>query len=129
MYHEIGDSEYLLPQNSHVQILHTPVSEREIHRLDENELELERRLGLEKVGWILIDGPSGPQGCRKWTIPTLAEFCRKGTKWFMDDSFRDGEFGILDEWAQCPGITLKGIHPVGKGLGTGIINDPHEVPY
>ena len=105
-----------------VQILHTPISEQGKYELDTNKLW--EQLGSKKVDWLLIDGPSGPEGCRVWTLPLLARFCRPGARWFLDDALRDGELRVLREWLRLPGIVVEGIYPIGKGLGTGVVKDP-----
>jgi len=71
------------------------------------------------VDWILIDGPSGPPGCRYWTLPALRGHCGPGARWFLDDAFRDGELAILRKWRNVSGIVVEGIYPIGKGLATG----------
>jgi hypothetical protein len=71
------------------------------------------------VDWILIDGPSGPPGCRSWTLPALRGHCGSGARWFLDDGFRDGELAILQQWSNVPGVVVHGIYPIGKGLATG----------
>jgi hypothetical protein len=109
----------------HVQILHVPLSESASYEIDANELL--KQLGSRKVDWLLIDGPAGPKGCRKWTLPLLAGFCRSDARWFLDDAFREGELGILREWRHSPGIVVEGIYPIGKGLGTGLVKDSQRV--
>ena len=111
--------------SEHVKILHTPISESGRYQL--NPEELWEQLGTSKADWLLIDGPAGPEGCRVWTLTLLAKFCRPGARWFLDDALRDGELGILREWCHVPGVSVEGIYPTGKGLGTGLIEDPQQV--
>jgi hypothetical protein len=106
----------------YVKILYAPLSAEGKYKFDVNILS--SLLGAEKADYLLIDGPFGPEGCRRWTIPLLARFCRPGAKWFLDDAFRDGELQVLRTWAHLPGLTVKGIFPIGKGLGTGIVKNP-----
>jgi hypothetical protein len=113
--------------SKYVQIIHTPVLERGEYDLDTNTIE--RPLDSGRVDWLLIDGPSGPGGCRESTLPFLARFCRPGARWFLDDAFRDRELQALQEWSHRPGILVEGIYPVGKGLGTGIVFDPQRVVF
>lgn len=108
-----------------VQIFHTPISKQGKYELDTEKLL--DHLGSEKADWLLIDGPAGPNGCRVWTLPLLSRFCRTGAKWFLDDAFRDTELRILREWSHLPGMSIKGIYPIGKGLATGVIKDPDQV--
>jgi len=107
-----------------VRIIHAPISEQGQYELDANKLY--EQLGSDRADWLLIDGPSGPEGCRVWTLPLLARFCRSGARWFLDDAFRDAELRILGEWSRIPGIIVEGIYPVGKGLATGIVSNPQQ---
>ena len=104
-----------------VRVIHAPISEQGKYELDAKKLS--EQLGPDKADWLLIDGPSGPEGCRVWTLPLLAKFCRSGTRWFLDDAFRDAEVRILGEWLRLPGVIVEGIYPVGKGLATGILKN------
>lgn len=110
---------------NHVEILYAPVSEQGRYRLDAKMLR--EYLGSEKVDWLIIDGPAGPEGCRASTLPSLARFCRPGARWFLDDAFRDGELRILDQWDRLHGIVVDGIYPIGKGLAVGTVADPEQV--
>jgi hypothetical protein len=47
-------------------------------------------------------------------------------RWFLDDAFRDGELGVLNQWTGLSGIFVDGIYPIGKGLGAGVVNDPEQ---
>jgi hypothetical protein len=106
----------------YVQLIHLPVRE------DGEYVALAERLpvwlGTRRIDFVLIDGPAGPAGCRRGTLPALARWCRAGARWFLDDAFRDGEFQILRTWAHTPGIRVDGIYPIGKGLATGIVTCP-----
>jgi hypothetical protein len=90
-------------------------------RLSIDEKTINKILGNEKLDWVLIDGPFGPDGCRVWTLTDIIDFCKLGTTWFMDDSFRDKELEILSNWAVNISIRVDGIIPIGKGLGAGTI--------
>lgn len=109
----------------YVQITHTPISDQGRYKIDSTKLN--EQIGGKKADWLLIDGPSGPAGCRIWTIPILAQFCRSGAIWFLDDAFRNGELQVLRQWMHWPGVMVKGIYPMGKGLGVGIIQDPQRL--
>ena len=109
----------------HVNVMHSPVSERGEYQLDTDMLRA--HLGSQKADWIVIDGPSGPDGCRASTLPLLAPFCHPGTRWFLDDAYRDGELQVLNDWKELRGIVVDGIAPIGKGLGMGIVNDPDQL--
>jgi hypothetical protein len=107
--------------SEYAEIWHIPVSSEGMYEVDATELE--ERLREEKIDWLLIDGPAGPDGCRVRTLPVLSSYCRKGARWFLDDAFRDGELSILREWCRLPDIAVHGIFPIGKGLGTGIVSE------
>lgn len=112
-----------LSLDEYIKILYTPITKQGKYKLYAQVLWKE--LGSRKADLLLIDGPAGPSGCREWTIPLLAQFCRPGTKWYLDDSFRDAELRILRSWQRSTGIYVSGIHPFGKGLGSGIIYSPN----
>jgi len=101
------------------QVMHAPVSADGEYLFDLAATAM--RLGARRADWLLIDGPAGPDGCRRSTLPQLAPLCRPGARWFLDDAFRAGELGILREWQSIPGIRVDGIHPIGKGLATGTV--------
>ena len=111
--------------NDRVTILHTPVSEKGDYQLDAEQLS--EQLGSERVDWVIIDGPAGPEGCRASTLPFLARFCRPGARWFLDDAFRDGKLEVLNQWTGLSGITVDGIYPIGKGLGAGIVKEQERL--
>lgn len=106
-------------------ILNAPLDEQHNYRFDPDLLAM--NLGGRKAGWLVIDGPSGPEGCRAGTLPALARYCSPGARWFLDDAFRDGELDTLIAWERLPGVRVEGIYPVGKGLATGIITAPGKV--
>lgn len=108
----------------YIHVLHVPVSDMGEYKLCINKLWKE--LGIEKADLLLIDGPLGPEGCRLSTLPLLARFCRPGARWFLDDALRNGELWILRKWSCLPGVRVEGIYPLGKGLGTGVVEDPHQ---
>ena len=108
-----------------VRILHAPLSAEGRYLPDLNELD--EHLKEERIDWLFIDGPAGPDGCRVWTLPLLSRLCRPGARWFLDDAFRDGELQALREWSQMPGVIVEGIYPIGKGLATGVVKDPRGV--
>jgi predicted O-methyltransferase YrrM len=108
-----------------VSVMHSPVSRGGEYQIDPNQLRA--HLGSKKVDWLVIDGPAGPDGCRASTLPSLAQFCRPGARWFLDDAYRDGELEVLNQWTGLTGVVVDGIYPIGKGLGTGIVTDPCNV--
>jgi hypothetical protein len=108
-------------------VLHAPLTAHDSYQVD--LAEVRSRLGSRPVDFLLIDGPSGRPGCRLWTLPALAPLCRRGARWFLDDAFRDGEMAVLRAWSRLPGVSVIGIHPVVKGLATGVIDDPREITF
>lgn len=110
-----------------VSVMHSPVSRGGEYQIDPNQLRA--HLGSKKVDWVVIDGPAGPDGCRASTLPSLAQFCRPGARWFLDDAYRDGELEVLNQWTGLTGVVVDGIYPIGKGLGTGFVTDPDNVRY
>ena len=78
-------------------------------------------LAHRKLDWVLIDGPVGRPGCRAYTLPDLAPYCRPGARWFLDDAFRDPELKILSNWSENPDFAVDGILPTEKGLATGTV--------
>lgn len=111
----------------YVNVVHTPLTEGGEFNFDIDNLAI--HLGQDKADWLLIDGPAGPDGCRISTLPKLSRFCRIGSRWFLDDAFRDAELEILTAWSKLPGVIVSGIHPVGKGLATGVVKDPTRVGF
>jgi len=107
----------------YVNVMHSPVSKRKGEYLLDPDM-LRARLGSEKADWVVIDGPAGPDGCRGSTLPSLAQFCRPGARWFLDDAYRDGELQVLHDWDALGGISVDGVAPIGKGLGMGVVKDP-----
>lgn len=105
----------------YVSILYCPVDEKGVYQMDESRLAA--ALGGRGIDLLVIDGPSGPQGCRVATLTGLARYCRPGARFFLDDSFRDAELMVLDYWAVTPGIKVEGVYPVGKGIGSGLVID------
>ena len=102
-----------------VHLLHVPLDAQDQYQLPAGTLA--GLLGNRAIDWIIIDAPSGRPACRINTLPMLASYCRAGTRWFLDDAFRDGELDILRNWARQPEFGVQGIVPIGKGLATGVI--------
>ena len=107
-----------------VQIFHAPLSPDFKYQFDENAVAAS--VGQHPADWIFIDGPAGPEGCRTFTLPALLPFCRRGSRWFLDDAFRDGELQTLKAWSSISGLTVEGIYPIGKGLATGTTQAPSQ---
>ena len=99
-----------------VKLIYAPLDGKEMYRFDDFS---EKSLSKIKVDWMLIDGPSGSPHCRCAVLPVLLKYCHGGTRWFLDDAFREGELDVLQRWQNIPGIRVEGIYPIGKGLATG----------
>jgi hypothetical protein len=104
---------------AYARILHAPVSDQGVYLVSDDELG--RALNGDLADWIFIDAPSGPEGCRRETLPMLKHFCRAGARWLLDDAFRDGELDFLREWHDRQQCAVVGIWPIGKGLATGFV--------
>ena len=105
-----------------VTILHAPVNAEGKQQLDGKAVS--ESLARRRVNWVLIDGPSGPPGCRVWTLPPIVRFCATGARWFLHDAFRDGELQALDAWTRWRAVRVEGIYPCGKGIATGSVCAP-----
>jgi hypothetical protein len=103
-----------------VHVLHAPLTEASRYQVDVDAIR--RCLGGSAADWVLIDGPAGPEGCRVSTLPDVMGLCADGARWFLDDALRDGEIGILRQWARLRDVTVEGIYPIGKGLATGTLS-------
>lgn len=100
-----------------VSILHAPLDGDFNYQFNMDQvLEATRN---RKADWLLIDGPAGPPGCRRSTLPALLGCAKDGVRWYLDDAFRDAELAILEQWSQIQGVDVEGILPVPKGLATG----------
>ncbi len=116
------------------EIVYAPIKveqmcDMEIWNYNVDEAYLNDKLGTRKADWVLVDGPSGPAGCRLGTVPMLAKFSHRGARWFLHDAFRDGELEIVRKWQRFPGIEVNGIYPVGKGLATGYFVDSRAADW
>jgi hypothetical protein len=108
-----------------VHIIAAPLSVQAEYQFGKSEMrDVTAPVGCD---WVFVDGPAGPNGCRTHTLLALAAYCRPSARWFLDDAFRDGELETLRQWSQNPGLSVEGIYPIGKGLATGKIEQPHLV--
>lgn len=96
-------------------ILYVPTTPDGRYQVDASALT--EALRGRKADWLLIDGPSGPSGCRIHTLTDLCPFLISGARIFLDDATRDGELDALISWAQIPEVEVAGIYPTRKGLG------------
>lgn len=78
--------------------------------------ELKEILGRFKPDFVLIDGPSAEPGARFGTLPLILPYLDSESIFFLDDAIRDEELKIAEKWDRMPGVKVKGIHLVKKGL-------------
>lgn len=112
--------------SDHVIIIYAPIVNSGEYEIKSDLSEIFTKIG-SKSDWLMIDGPSGPEGCRIWTLPQLAKFCKPNARWLLDDALRDGELELLVKWSELPGVVVEGVHPIGKGLASGKLKDPGAV--
>lgn len=74
---------------------------------------------------IFIDGPFGAGPVRGPILPRLLPYLTVPTTVILDDALRDNEMRILDAWSNLPGVTVKGIHLIRKGMAE-ISVTPHR---
>jgi predicted O-methyltransferase YrrM len=65
---------------------------------------------------IFIDGPFGTGPVRGPILPRLLPYLKAPTRVILDDALRDNEMRILDVWDSLPGVTVKGVHLIRKGM-------------
>lgn len=65
---------------------------------------------------ILIDGPFGAGPVRGPVLPRLLPYLREPATVILDDALRDNEMRILHAWSKLPGVTVKGVHLIRKGM-------------
>ena len=81
--------------------------------------EISRRLNGRKIDMLFVDGPAGPTGCRENTFKDSMLLFEPSGHWFLHDSYRTGELGIIKQWATIKGVMTDGILACGNGLGMG----------
>lgn len=105
--------------DQHSRLIHSPTTDQGVYTVRPGELE--EMLAGRKAELLLIDGPFGPAGCRRFTLPMLVSYAAESCCWLLDDAFRDGELRALREWAAMTAVKVEGIFPVGKGLAVGSV--------
>jgi hypothetical protein len=69
---------------------------------------------------VVIDGPSQVSGASRLAVlPSVCDLLEPGTRFGLDDAFRDAELQVARHWSDHPAITVLGIAAVGKGLLVG----------
>lgn len=65
---------------------------------------------------IFIDGPFGVGPVRGPILPRLLPHLKVPATVILDDALRDNEMRILEVWSELPGVHVKGIHLIRKGM-------------
>ena len=73
---------------------------------------------------IFIDGPFGMGPVRGPVLPRILPYLTRPTTVILDDALRDNEMKILEAWAALPGVSVKGISLIRKGLAELTVTPP-----
>jgi predicted O-methyltransferase YrrM len=65
---------------------------------------------------IFIDGPFGTGPVRGPVLPRILPYLTRPATVILDDALRDNEMKILKAWSRLPGVSVKGISLIRKGL-------------
>lgn len=103
--------------NQYVKVLYSPIDQDGNYQI--SDAEMLKSLNGRLADLLLIDGPSGPPGCRATTMPLLKRYCNENAQWLLDDALRDGELKALQTWSNLQKVSVDGIYAVGKGLARG----------
>ena len=107
--------EHGIASNGRVLCMDTDAAGRIIVDCDKILHELNGR----KIDMLFSDGPAGPVGCRANTLTDSMPLFAQSGHWFLHDSYRIGELGIIKEWENVKGVAVGGILASGNGLGIG----------
>jgi predicted O-methyltransferase YrrM len=78
---------------------------------------LQALLGNRRADLVVVDGPTlGSKGSRFATVIVARDLIAEGATILLDDARRDAELTIARQWQRLPGIAVRGIHLVGKGI-------------
>lgn len=109
-----------------VRVLWAPISEQVIEGHTTTcyvmPQDLEQVFGGRKAEFVLIDGPAAAARMRFGTIPLARPFAADHAAFVLDDGLRDGEVWVAEQWSKLPGVEVKGIVPLDKGLAVGNLN-------
>ncbi|HRR34273.1 MAG TPA: hypothetical protein P5026_09260, partial [Kiritimatiellia bacterium] len=94
---------------------HVPIDESGKYQLD----EINHITNGAKFDFVFVDGPAGPDGCRRHTLPALRSHLSDKGVWFLHDALRDGELDVVQQWQRDDIFRTKGIYIVGQGLAMG----------
>jgi hypothetical protein len=84
-----------------------------------------RALSGSTVDFVFIDGPAswgrGRGDCRYGALPLVRRWAAAECVFALDDAWRRRDFAILKRWNELPGVAVRGIIPVGRGIGVGTL--------
>jgi predicted O-methyltransferase YrrM len=92
---------------------------------DLSDAFLARVLATIRPSLIFIDGPFGTGPVRGPILPRLLPHLTAPATVILDDALRDNELRILDAWSLLPGVTVKGVHLIRKGMAE-IVVQPRQ---
>lgn len=98
-----------------VNVYHVPIDGAGKYQFD----EINHITSGTKFDFVFVDGPAGPDGCRRHTLPALKSHLSDKGVWFLHDALRDGELDIVQQWQRDDIFRTKGIYVVGQGLAMG----------
>ena len=79
--------------------------------------ELRAMLDNRRADLVVVDGPTlGSGGSRFATVIVARDLIAEGATILVDDARRDAELAIASQWQRSPGIAVRGVHLVGKGI-------------
>ncbi len=73
---------------------------------------------------IFIDGPFGAGPVRAPVLPRILPYLTWPATVILDDALRDNEMRILEAWSALPGVSVKGISLIRKGLAELTVTPP-----
>jgi Methyltransferase domain len=79
--------------------------------------ELRAMLDNRRADLVVVDGPTlGSGGSRFATVIVARDLIAEGATILVDDARRDAELTVARQWQRLPGIAVRGVHLVGKGI-------------
>lgn len=78
---------------------------------------LQALLGNRRADLVVVDGPTFGSGASRFaTVIVARDLIAEDATILLDDARRDAELAVARQWQCLPGIAVKGIHLVGKGV-------------
>jgi hypothetical protein len=118
-------------------VIHAPVRRRRIDGwvgfgYDLDGTDIARTVGHDRVDFIFIDGPATwlrrRGDARYGTLLTARTLAAESALFVVDDSFRPRDLAILHRWQALPHVQIRGVVPIGRGLGLGVLQGPRRRP-